>query len=231
MIRIEGLSKRFGANVAVEDLWLEIAPGELFGFLGPNGAGKTTTIRMLTGLIGPTEGQAWVAGHQLGQDDTELRRQVGILTEAPGLYDTLSAERTLPFLAELYGVTNTPAQVERSLRLLGLWNRRSEPTATFSRGMRQKLAIARALLHEPRVLFLDEPTTGFAPEAAHLVRDFVEGLKGGGRTIFICTHNLDEADRLCDRVAVFNTRLLALDTPRALRRQIFGRAVGFSLPA
>ncbi|HEY4665744.1 MAG TPA: ATP-binding cassette domain-containing protein, partial [Anaerolineales bacterium] len=106
MIRIEGLSKRFGANVAVEDLWLEIAPGELFGFLGPNGAGKTTTIRMLTGLIGPTEGQAWVAGHQLGQDDTELRRQVGILTEAPGLYDTLSAERNLAFFAELYGVTN-----------------------------------------------------------------------------------------------------------------------------
>ena len=229
MIRIEGLSKRFGANVAVEDLWLEIAPGELFGFLGPNGAGKTTTIRMLTGLIGPTEGQAWVAGHQLGQDDTELRRQVGILTEAPGLYDTLSAERNLAFFAELYGVTNIAAQVERYLRLLGLWNRRSEPTATFSRGMRQKLAIARALLHEPRVLFLDEPTTGLDPEAAHLVRDFIEGLKGEGRTIFICTHNLDEADRLCDRVAVFNTRLLALDTPGALRRQIFGRTVVFHL--
>jgi len=229
MIRIEGLSKRFGANVAVEDLWLEIAPGELFGFLGPNGAGKTTTIRMLTGLIGPTEGQAWVAGHQLGQDDTELRRQVGILTEAPGLYDTLSAERNLAFFAELYGVTNIAAQVERYLRLLGLWNRRSEPTATFSRGMRQKLAIARALLHEPRVLFLDEPTTGLDPEAAHLVRDFIEGLKGEGRTIFICTHNLDEADRLCDRVGVFNTRLLALDTPGALRRQIFGRTVVFHL--
>ena len=229
MIRIEGLSKRFGANVAVEDLWLEIAPGELFGFLGPNGAGKTTTIRMLTGLIGPTEGQAWVAGHQLGQDDTELRRQVGILTEAPGLYDTLSAERNLAFFAELYGVTNIAAQVERYLRLLGLWNRRSEPTATFSRGMRQKLAIARALLHEPRVLFLDEPTTGLDPEAAHLIRDFIEALKGEGRTIFICTHNLDEADRLCDRVGVFNTRLLALDTPGALRRQIFGRTVVFHL--
>ncbi|HEY4667740.1 MAG TPA: ABC transporter ATP-binding protein, partial [Anaerolineales bacterium] len=148
---------------------------------------------------------------------------------APGLYDTLSAERNLAFFAELYGVTNIAAQVERYLRLLGLWNRRSEPTATFSRGMRQKLAIARALLHEPRVLFLDEPTTGLDPEAAHLVRDFIEGLKGEGRTIFICTHNLDEADRLCDRVAVFNTRLLALDTPGALRRQIFGRTVVFHL--
>ncbi len=229
MIRIEGLSKRFGTSVAVEDLWLEIAPGELFGFLGPNGAGKTTTIRMLTGLIGPTSGQAWVAGHRLGQDDTELRRQVGILTETPGLYDTLSAERNLAFFAELYGVADIPGQVERYLRLLGLWNRRSEPTATFSRGMRQKLAIARALLHEPQVLFLDEPTTGLDPEAAHLVRDFIEGLKGEGRTIFICTHNLDEADRLCDRIGVFNTRLLALDAPAALRRQIFGRRVVFHL--
>ena len=229
MIRIEGLSKRFGTSVAVEDLWLEIAPGELFGFLGPNGAGKTTTIRMLTGLIGPTSGQAWVAGHRLGQNDTELRRQVGILTEAPGLYDTLSAERNLAFFAELYGVADIPGQVERYLRLLGLWNRRSEPTATFSRGMRQKLAIARALLHEPQVLFLDEPTTGLDPEAAHLVRDFIEGLKVEGRTIFICTHNLDEADRLCDRIGVFNTRLLALDAPAALRRQIFGRRVVFHL--
>ena len=229
MIRIEGLSKRFGTSVAVEDLWLEIAPGELFGFLGPNGAGKTTTIRMLTGLIGPTSGRAWVAGHRLGQDDTELRRQVGILTETPGLYDTLSAERNLAFFAELYGVADIPGQVERYLRLLGLWNRRSEPTATFSRGMRQKLAIARALLHEPQVLFLDEPTTGLDPEAAHLVRDFIEGLKGEGRTIFICTHNLDEADRLCDRIGIFNTRLLALDAPAALRRQIFGRRVVFHL--
>ena len=229
MIRIEGLSKRFGQTVAVEDLWLEVAPGELFGFLGPNGAGKTTTIRMLTGLISPSSGQAWVAGHQLGADDTELRRRVGILTEAPGLYDTLSAERNLAFFAELYGVIEIEAQVGRYLRLVGLWKRRSEPTATFSRGMRQKLAIARALLHEPQVLFLDEPTTGLDPEAARLVRDFIEGLKGEGRTIFICTHNLDEADRLCDRVGVFNTRLLALDAPGALRRQIFGRTVVFHL--
>ncbi len=229
MIRIEGLSKRFGQTVAVEDLWLEVAPGELFGFLGPNGAGKTTTIRMLTGLISPSSGQAWVAGHQLGADDTELRRRVGILTEAPGLYDTLSAERNLAFFAELYGVIEIEAQVERYLRLLGLWNRRSEPSATYSRGMRQKLAIARALLHEPQVLFLDEPTTGLDPEAARLVRDFIEGLKNEGRTIFICTHNLDEADRLCDRVGVFNTRLLALDSPGALRRQIFGRTMVFHL--
>jgi ABC-2 type transport system ATP-binding protein len=229
MIRIEGLSKTFGTIRAVEELWLEVAPGELFGFLGPNGAGKTTTIRMLTGLIGPTSGTAWVAGFQLGQNDNELRRQVGILTEAPGLYDTLSAERNLAFFAELYGVEDVSAQVERYLRMLGLWTRRGEPTGTFSRGMRQKLAIARALLHEPKVLFLDEPTTGLDPEAAHLVRDFIEGLKGEGRTIFICTHNLDEADRLCDRVGVFNSRLLALDSPAALRRQIFGRTVVFHL--
>ncbi|MEK6587668.1 MAG: ABC transporter ATP-binding protein [Chloroflexota bacterium] len=229
MIRIEGLSKRFDQTVAVDDLWLEVEPGEVFGFLGPNGAGKPPTIRLLSGLIGPSGGRAWVAGYQLGQDDTALRRQVGILTETPGLYDTLSAERNLSFFAELYGIEDIAAQVERYLRMLGLWNRRSEPTGTFSRGMRQKLAIARALIHEPQVLFLDEPTTGLDPEAAHLVRDFIAGLKGQGRTIFICTHNLDEADRLCDRIGVFNTRLLALDTPAALRREIFGRTVVFHL--
>ena len=231
MIRIEGLSKRFDQTVAVDNLWLDVDPGEVFGFLGPNAAGKTTTIRLLSGLIGPSGGRAWVAGYQLGQDDTALRRQVGILTEAPGLYDTLSAERNLSFFAQLYGVADVTGQVDRYLKMLGLWNRRSEPTGTFSRGMRQKLAIARALLHEPQVLFLDEPTTGLDPEAAHLVRDFIAELKGQGRTIFICTHNLDEADRLCDRIGVFNTRLLALDTPAALRREIFGRTVVFHLAA
>lgn len=231
MIVTEGLGKRFGDLQAVEDLSLRVHAGEVFGFLGPNGAGKTTTVRMLSALIGPTAGKAWVAGCEVGRQDGELRRKVGILTESPGLYDRLSAERNLEFFARLYEVADVAGQVERYLRLLGLWDRRHEPVGGYSKGMRQKLAIARAILHEPQVVFLDEPTSALDPEAARLVREFVAELKGEGRAIFLCTHNLDEADRLCDRVAVFRTRLLALDTPAALRRQLFGRSVVFHLRA
>jgi ABC-2 type transport system ATP-binding protein len=229
MIKTEQLSKRFGEILAVDRLSLEVRGGEVFGFLGPNGAGKTTTLRMLAALIAPSSGRAEVAGYVLGQADGEIRRRVGILTESPGLYDRLSAERNLDFFARLYEVENVEEQVERYLRMLGLWDRRHEEAGAFSKGMRQKLAIARALLHEPQVLFLDEPTSGLDPEAARLVRDFIAELKREGRTIFLCTHNLDEADRLCDRVAVINTHLLALDSPTALRRQMFQRTVVFHL--
>lgn len=229
MIQTEDLTKRFGDILAVDRLTLSVEAGEVFGFLGPNGAGKTTTIRLLTALIAPTSGHAKVVGCKVGQEDGKIRRQVGILTESPGLYDRLSAERNLDFFARLYEVDDVDGQIERYLRMLGLWDRRHEEAGTFSRGMRQKLAVARALLHEPQVLFLDEPTTGLDPEAARLVRDFIGGLKREGRTIFICTHNLDEADRLCDRIAIINTRLLALDTPSALRRQLYERTVVFHL--
>ncbi len=229
MIETKGLSRRFGEVVAVESLDLSVGEGEIFGFLGPNGAGKTTTIRMLGGLIRPSGGWARVAGHELGREDEAIRREVGILTESPGLYDRLSAERNLAFFAELYEVEDVDSQVERYLRMLGLWERRSEPAATLSKGMRQKLAIARALLHQPKVLFLDEPTSGLDPEMARLVRSFIAELKQEGRTIFLCTHNLDEADRLCDRIAVFNNRMLALDTPAGLRKRLYGRRVVFHL--
>ncbi len=229
MISTENLTKRFKEILAVEGLTLDVAEGEVFGFLGPNGAGKTTTVRMLTCLIAPTAGVARVAGFVVGQRDSAIRRNVGVLTETPGMYDSLSAEYNLRMFAELYEVRDVKGQVEKYLRMLGLWERRSDPAGTFSKGMKQKLAIARALLHEPRVLFLDEPTAGLDPEAARLVRDFIAELKKEGRTIFLCTHNLDEADRLCDRVAVFKTRLLALDTPANLRTSVFGRKVVFHL--
>ncbi|MBN2044718.1 MAG: ABC transporter ATP-binding protein [Anaerolineales bacterium] len=229
MIYTNKLTKCFGDNLAVDRLSLEIPAGEVFGLLGPNGAGKTTTIRMLSALIGPTSGEARVGGYDVTQDGYMVRKSVGILTETPGLYNQLSAERNLSFFAKLYEVADIPAQVEKYLRMLGLWDRRHEEVGTFSKGMRQKLAIARALLHEPKILYLDEPTSGLDPQASRIVREFIAGLRQEGRTIIICTHNLSEADRLCDRVAVFRSKLLALDTPTNLRRQIFGRMVVFHL--
>lgn len=229
MIQTENLTKKFGDLLAVDHLTLDIPEGEVFGFLGPNGAGKTTTVRMLTSLIGPNEGTAFVNGYQLGLQDQDIRRSVGVLTESPGLYDSLSAERNLEIYASLYEVEHPKSQIEKYLRMLGLWERRADQAGTFSKGMRQKLAIARALLHEPRTIFLDEPTAGLDPEAARLVRDFIIEIKKEGRTIFMCTHNLDEADRLCDRIGVFKTHLLVLDTPKRLRAQLFGRKVVFHL--
>ncbi len=237
MIRTENLSKVFRTNkkqppiTAVQELSLDVAEGEVFGFLGPNGAGKTTTVRMLCSLIAPSGGSAWIGKYQVGKDDQDIRRTVGILTETPGMYERLSAERNLSIFARLYGVSDVRGQVEKYLRMLGLWDRRFDPVGSFSKGMRQKLAIARALLHEPRVLFLDEPTSGLDPEASHLVRDFIEQLKESGVTIFLCTHNLDEADRLCQRIGIFKTRLVAVDTPENLRQSLFGRKVVFHLQA
>jgi ABC-2 type transport system ATP-binding protein len=229
MIHAENLTKRFKEILAVDGLNLEVAEGEVFGFLGPNGAGKTTTVRMLTSLIGPTSGSAVVAGFVLGRQDTEIRRTVGVLTETPGMYDNLSAEYNLRIFAELNEVKDVKGQIEKYLKMLGLWERRFDAAGTFSKGMKQKLAIARAILHEPRILFLDEPTAGLDPEGAHLVREFISELKKEGRTIFLCTHNLDEADHLCDRVGVFKTHLLVVDTPARLRSSVFGRKVIFHL--
>lgn len=229
MIHTHELTKQFTTTLAVDRLTLDVHEGEVFGFLGPNGAGKTTTVRMLTSLIAPTSGTAVVNRFEVGKQDTDIRRNVGILTETPGMYDNLSAEFNLQIYAHLYEVKDISGQVEKYLRMLGLWERRHDEAGTFSKGMRQKLAIARALLHEPRLVFLDEPTAGLDPEAARLVRDFISELRKEGRTIFLCTHNLDEADRLCDRIGVFKTRLLVVDSPQNLRSTMFGRKVVFHL--
>lgn len=234
MIKTENLTKIFtikkGADIpAVVDLTLDIDAGEVFGFLGPNGAGKTTTVRMLTSLIAPTSGLASVNDFKVGEEDQAIRRSVGILTESPGLYDRLSALKNLSIFANLYDVEDVDRQVQKYLSMLGLWTRRDDPVGSFSKGMRQKLAVARAMLHEPPLLFLDEPTSGLDPESASLVRSFIEELKGEGRTIFICTHNLNEAERLCDRIGIFKTHLIEIDTTTNLRLKYFGRKVVFHL--
>ncbi len=223
-IETDRLSRAFGSRLAVEELTLAIPRGTVFGFLGPNGAGKTTTVRLLTGLIAPTGGTAVVAGHRLGVADEAIRRSVGLLTESPGLYDRLSALQNLIFFGRLYGLATGRArdQARRYLHLMGLWERRDDPVGGFSKGMRQKLAIARALLHEPAVIFLDEPSVGLDPEAARTVRGIIKELRAEGRTIFLTTHNLPEADELCDLIGVFRTRLLRLDTPANLRAALFG---------
>ena len=224
MIRAKGLTRKFGELVAVEDLDLEVREGEVFGFLGPNGAGKTTTVRILAALLAPTSGEAEVAGYRLGEENQRIRQAVGVLTERPGLYERLSAYRNLEFFAQLYGVRRPREQIERYLKMLGLWGRRSEPVARFSKGMKQKMALARALLHEPKVLFLDEPTAGLDPEAAKLVRDFIEELaEEHQRTIFLCTHNLAEAERLCDRIGLIKQRLITVGTPEELKDRLYGR--------
>jgi len=229
MIKTEGLTKSFAGHLAVDDLTLQVERGEVFAFLGPNGAGKTTTVRLLAALIAPTSGRAWVNGFRVGQEDTHIRQGVGILTEAPGLYERLNAVQNLTLYAKLYQVDDVTGQVEKYLRFLGLWERRDEPVGGFSKGMKQKLAIARALLHEPTLLFLDEPTAALDPEAARTVRDFIGEIKGAGRTIFLCTHNLDEADRLADRIGVIRQRLIQVDSPANLRRSLYGRRVVFQL--
>ena len=190
MIRTAGLGRRFGAAWAIRDVNLEVRRGEVLGLLGPNGAGKTTTVRLLTVLIEPTEGGAWV----------------------DGLDAATRAER-----------------IERYLRLFSLWERRDDAAGTFSKGMKQKLAIARALLHDPAVVFLDEPTAALDPEAAYIVREAIEGLRRSGRTIVLATHNLDEASRLCDRVAFIRGALLRVDSPAELLGTMGARGVDIAL--
>jgi ABC-2 type transport system ATP-binding protein len=226
-LRAVGLGRRFGDRWAVRGIDLEVRRGEVLGLIGPNGAGKTTTVRMLTALIEPSEGTAVVDGFDVRDRPDDVRARVGILTETPGLYDKLAASANLDFFGRLYGLDGATraAGIERYLRLFGLWERRDDVAGTFSKGMKQKLAIARALLHDPVVVFLDEPTAALDPEAAFLVREAIETLRRAGRTIVLATHNLDEADRLCDRIAFVRAGLVRVDTPAALRRTLGTRGV------
>ena len=227
MIDIENLTKKFGDLTAVENLTLHVNDGEVFGFLGPNGAGKTTTVRMLCCLISKTSGIGKIGNYEIGnkEDSLKIRKIIGLVSDNVGLSENLTAYDNLDFFAKIYDCPETQRKenIQRFLEMLGLWEKRNVLAGTFSKGMKQKLAIARALIHEPQVLFMDEPTANLDPEASKTVRDFILQLKKEKKTIFLNTHNLDEAQRICDKVAIMNTSLRAIGTPQELERSVSGR--------
>ncbi|MDA4128167.1 MAG: ABC transporter ATP-binding protein [Thaumarchaeota archaeon] len=227
MIETENLTRKFGDLTAVDGVTLRIEEGEVFGFLGPNGAGKTTTVRMLCCLISKTSGTASIGGYEVGNgpDSLKIRKLIGFVPDSVGLYDELSAYDNLDFYGKLYDCTEAQRKenIERFLKLLGLWEKKDVAAGTFSKGMKQKLAVARSLIHDPKVLFMDEPTANLDPESAKTVRDFILDLKKEKRTIFLNTHNLDEAQRICDRIGILNTKLMAIGTPAELEGSTRGR--------
>ena len=215
-IRVDRLSRSYGKRPGIEEITFSVEPGEVVGLLGPNGAGKTTTLRILAGIISPTSGQATVAGIPLSQPE-RLHQAVGLLPEAPGFYERATAWRNLVYFARFYDGVCVEGRVEACLKRFDLWERRDDRVAGYSRGMKLRLALARALVHEPPVLLLDEPTAGLDPEAARDVRDLIRSLAREGRVILLSTHNLTEAEELCARVALIRTRLLAYGPPLGLR--------------
>jgi len=227
LIDAENLTRKFGNLTAVDELTLHVDEGEVFGFLGPNGAGKTTTIRMFACLISKTSGTAKIGDYEIGNiaDQPKIRGIVGLIPDNVGLYEELSAYKNLDFYGRYYKVDEVKRKerIEYFLKLLGLWEKRDLAAGTFSKGMKQKLAIARALIHDPKVLFLDEPTANLDPEASKTVRDFILELKKEKRTIFLNTHMLDEAERICDRVGILKTKLIAVGPPEKLRESLLGR--------
>lgn len=220
------LGKRFGDRIAFEDVSFEVGRGEVFGFLGPNGAGKTTAVRTLGTLIAPSSGSASVAGLSLSEKNgVAIRQRISIMPESPGLYLRLSVIENLQCFADLYEVPNPRSRIDDLLRALKLSDRGKQLCETLSKGLRQQVALARALLSEPEILFLDEPTSGLDPVAVREVHDLIAGLRERGTTIFLTTHRLEEAERLCDRVAILNTRLLTIGKPAELRDRLFSRAL------
>jgi ABC-2 type transport system ATP-binding protein len=223
---VHGLGKRFGERTAFEDVSFEIGHGEVFGFLGPNGAGKTTTVRTLGTLIAPTSGSATVAGVPLTPENgLEIRRRISIMPESPGLYLRLSVLENLECFADLYEVPDSKDRIGRALRAVNLADRARDACGTLSKGLRQRVALARALLSDPEVLFLDEPTAGLDPVAARDVHELIDELRQRGVTIFLTTHRLEEAERLCDRVAILNTTLRTIGRPDELRDRLFAKTL------
>ncbi len=231
-LSVRGLSKRFGDRVAFEQVSFEVARGEVFGFLGPNGAGKTTTVRTLGTLIVPTSGSGTVAGIPLTPENgVAIRQRIAIMPESPGLYLRLSVAENLACFADLYEVPKPRERIDSALRAVNLAERARDTCGALSKGLRQRVALARALLSDPEVLFLDEPTSGLDPVAARDVHELIDGLRRRGVTIFLTTHRLEEAERLCDRVAILNTTLRTIGRPSELREQLFTRTLTVRLVA
>jgi ABC-2 type transport system ATP-binding protein len=225
-IEVRHLTKDFGDRVAFQDVSFEIGYGEVFGFLGPNGAGKTTTVRTLGTLLSPTSGSATVAGFPLSPENgVEIRRRIAIVPESPGLYLRLSVTENLECFADLYEAPDPSDRIGRALRAVNLADRANDACGTLSKGLRQRVALARALLSDPEVLFLDEPTAGLDPAATRDVHQLITALRRSGVTIFLTTHRLEEAERLCDRVAILNTTLRTIGRPAQLRDQLFAKTL------
>jgi len=237
-IEVENLTRDFNGLRAVDGISFTVKEGEIFGFLGPNGAGKTTTIRMLTGQLLPTAGRVSVAGYKIPGEQKHLKPQIGVVFEHQNLYERMSGRENLVFAARLYAVPK--CRVDEALEQVGLRERAKDPVKKYSNGMKQRLLIARAWLHRPKILFLDEPTRGLDPEIAHGIRHLIEDMANQGTTIFLTTHYMEEADQLCQRVAFLNQgRIVALDTPEQLKvthgqrhlrvKLVDGQVLGLSL--
>ncbi len=227
-IQARELTKRFGSRPAVEDITFDVAAGEVFGFLGPNGAGKTTTVRLFSTLVRPTAGTAEVAGIPVSEETgAEIRSRIAVMTETPGLYLRLTVFDNLEYFAGLYGIPSGDARdrILTALDAVGMAGRHSDRAGALSKGLRQRVSLARALLTDPRVLFLDEPTSGLDPVATREVRELIDGLRDRGVTVFLTTHRLEEAERLCDRIAILNTTLRIVGAPADLRRRLFSSAL------
>lgn len=228
MIEAINLTKRFADFTAVDRLNLRVAEGEVLALLGPNGAGKTTTIRMLGSILKPTEGRATVAGFDTVSQARAVRRNIGLLTEFPGLYSRMRGLEYLDFFGELQGLPAgvRQAQAQKLLKKFELWDARNKLLGEYSKGMKQKLTLVRAMLHDPQILFLDEPTSNMDPQSAKLVRDSILALRAENRTIIICTHNLAEAEQLADRIAIIRRgQIIAEGSPAALKQQLLGLPV------
>jgi ABC-2 type transport system ATP-binding protein len=231
-IEVSHLTKVFGGRTAVSDVSFSVAAGEVFGFLGPNGAGKTTTVRILGTLISPTAGSATVAGMPVGPDGAaDIRRRISVMPEFPGLYLRLTVTENLEYFARLYGLPRRQQRMTEALAAVGLADRAHDLAGSLSKGLRQRAALARALLNEPAVLFLDEPTSGLDPVAAHEVHGLIAGLRDRGVTVFLTTHRLEEAERLCDRVAIMSTSLRTIGRPGDLRQELFSASLEVTVAA
>ncbi len=235
MIEVADLTRKFGDFTAVDSLTFNLDKGEIFGLLGPNGAGKTTTVRMLCCLISKTSGSARIGDLDTSDSDDamKIRKMIGLVPDNVGLYETLSAYANLEFYGRMYEFPEKQLKenIEKYLKMLDLWDKRDSPVGSYSKGMKQKVSLARALVHDPEVLFMDEPTANLDPEAAKTIRDVILDLRKENRTILLNTHNLDEAQRICNRIGVLKTRLIAVDTPENLAKLVSGRKTVILLEA